>query len=59
MPITITEFILTVKTEQRAQRPVTRERPEARKRIQETGQDALVKECVEQTLNILKAKKER
>lgn len=59
MSISIREFIVTIKTNQREQPPVTQARPEARQRIQEQGQDALVREAVEQTLAILKTKKER
>ncbi|MBC6993249.1 DUF5908 family protein [Neolewinella lacunae] len=59
MPVTIKEFIITVKTDQKAQAPVTQARPEERQRIQENGQDALVRECVEQTLRIMRNKQER
>jgi hypothetical protein len=59
MPITIKELVITVKTEQRQSRPITQQRPEERQRTQEKGQDALVREAVEQTLRVLEAKQER
>ncbi len=59
MPIVIKELVITVKTNEERQPPVTRLRTEERAQAQQKGQDALVREAVEQTLEILNRKNER
>lgn len=59
MPVVINELIITLKSNEERQPPVTRLRPEERAQAQQAGQDALVREAVEQTLRILKQKNER
>ncbi|PPK87923.1 hypothetical protein CLV84_0882 [Neolewinella xylanilytica] len=59
MPIVIKELVITLKTNEERQPPVTRLRKEARAQAQQQGQDALVREAVEQTLEILNRKNER
>ena len=59
MPVIIKELVLTLKTNEERQAPITRQRPEERSQSQKKGQDALVREAVNQTLRILKSKKER
>ena len=59
MPIVIKELVITLKTNEERQPPVTRLRKEERAQAQQQGQDALVREAVEQTLEILNRKNER
>ncbi|MCP9234659.1 DUF5908 family protein [Lewinella sp. JB7] len=59
MPIVIRELIVAVKANEERQPPVTRLRPEERAQAQQSGQDALVREAVEQALAILHRKNER
>ncbi len=59
MPIVVKELIVTVKANEERQPPVTRLRPEERAQAQQNGQDALIREAVEQTLEILTRKNER
>ena len=59
MPVVIKELVITVKANEERQQPITRMRKEERSQAQKKGQDALVREAVNQTLQILKDKKER
>ena len=59
MPIVIKELVITVKANEERQAPVTRLPPQERAQAQQSGQDALVREAVEQTLEILHRKNER
>ena len=59
MPIVIKELVITLKTNEERQPPVTRLRKEERAQAQQQGQDALVREAVEQTLEILHRQNER
>lgn len=59
MPIVIKELVITVKTNEERQAPVTRLRKEERAQAQQKGQNALVREAVQQTLEILNQKNER
>lgn len=59
MPVIIRQLIITVKANEERQPPVTQLRPHERGQAQQKGQDALVREAVDQTLEILRAEKER
>lgn len=59
MPIVIKELVITVKANEERQPPITRLRPEERAQTQQQGQDALVREAVQQTLEIIHRKNER
>jgi hypothetical protein len=59
MPVVIKELIVLVKSNEERQPPITRLRPEERAQAQQKGQDALVREAVQQTLEILHRKNER
>jgi hypothetical protein len=59
MPVVIKELVITVKANEARQAPVSQQRPEARAQQAQKGQDALVREAVEQALQILNRKNER
>lgn len=59
MPVIIRQLIITVKANEERQPPVTQLRPHERAQAQQQGQDALVREAVEQTLEIIHKEKER
>ncbi|THH39411.1 DUF5908 family protein [Neolewinella litorea] len=59
MPVIIRQLTITVKANEERQPPVTQLRPHERSQTQQKGQDALVREAVEQTLEILRTEKER
>lgn len=59
MALSVRELIFTIKFNQPASKPITRVPPQERGQQQKQGQDALVREVVDQTLRILEAKKER
>ncbi|WP_020570405.1 DUF5908 family protein [Neolewinella persica] len=59
MPVIIKELVITVKANEARQAPVSQQRPEARAQQAKQGQDALVREAVEQALQILNRKNER
>ena len=59
MPVVIKELVITLKANEERQPPVTRLRKEERAQAQQQGQDALVREAVDQTLEILRKQQER
>jgi len=59
MPVVIKELIITLKANEQRQPPVSQQRPESRAQQQKKGQDGLVREAVEQALDIINRKKER
>ena len=59
MPIEIRELILKVKVNERENSNSATSDPNARKQERDASEDAIVSECVEQTLMILNKKGER
>ncbi len=59
MPIEIRELILKVKVNERENKNAATTDPNARKQERDASEDAIIAECVEQTLLVLNKKKER
>jgi len=59
MPIEIRELILKVKINERENNNSATRDPNARKQERDASEDAIVAECVEQTLLVLNKKNER
>ena len=59
MPIEIRELHIKVKVNERENNNRNATRPNARRQERDASEDAIVAECVEQTLAIIEQKKER
>lgn len=59
MPIEIRELILKVKVNERENNNSATTDPNARKQERDASEDAIIAECVEQTLLVLDKKNER
>ena len=59
MPIEIRELILKVKVNERENNNAATTDPNSRKQERDASEDAIVAECVEQTLLVLNKKNER
>ncbi|SDD93325.1 hypothetical protein SAMN05421636_102360 [Pricia antarctica] len=59
MPIEIRELIVKVKVNERENNNAATTDPNARKQERDASEDAIIAECVEQTLLVLNKKKER
>ena len=59
MPIEIRELHIKVKVNERENNSRNATRPNARRQERDASEDAIVAECVEQTLAIIEQKKER
>lgn len=59
MPVVIKELVITVKANEARQPAISQQRPEDRVQQSQKGQDTLVREAVEQALQILNRKNER
>ncbi len=59
MPIEIRELILKVKVNERENNNAATTDPNGRKQERDASEDAIISECVEQTLLVLNKKNER
>lgn len=59
MPVEIRELHIKVKVNERENTNRDTTRPNARRQERDASEDAIVAECVEQTLAIIEAQKER